>query len=163
MEKVKPVTIRNASFILAVASIADTDCNWKAVTMSDEAAILLRAILSSVLQAPNSATSTLSREGKLTVERDSMHLELPCIPRLELNSANELDSTASLAVENQVSIFSNYLLLDDSHGSSESVSHFTATAAIPGYMSPIEIFRKALHSKEWADSQVQEVAIRAIT
>ena len=38
----------------------------------------------------------------MTVERDSIHLELQCTPRLELHSANELDSAASLAVENQV-------------------------------------------------------------
>ena len=151
MEKVIQVTIRNASFILAVASTAGAD--WKAVSLSEEAAILLRAILSSV---PNNATSTLPQDEEITAGSTTIHLN-QCIPKLELNSANELDSTASLAVENQVPISSNPLLLDDSHRSSESVSHFTVTAAIPGYMSPIEIFRNVLHSKEWAESQVQEV------
>ena len=153
IEKVIQVTIKNASFVLAVASTAGA--HWKAVTPSEEAVVLLRAILSSVPQVTNSVNLKLPRdreEEMLTVGNTTMPLE-QSIPQIELlSSANELDLQVATA-ESEVPIVPSPSLLDDTR---DFRSHSTLVA-LPGYVSPIEIFRNALRSKEWAESQVQEV------
>lgn len=146
MEKVIQVTIKNASFILAVASKAGV--NWKAVTLGEEAAILLRAILLSLPQQVPTKPSHDQEEEILSGRSTSMHLEQN-VPQRESNSTDEPDLTVA-AAENEVLIPS---LLDVSHDSSKSPT----LAVIPGYISPIEIFRNALHSKEWAESLAQKV------
>ena len=151
IEKVIQVTIKNASFISAVASIAGAD--WKAVTLKQEAAIVLRAILSSLPQVPHLKLSD-HEEDETTIRSPTAHLEQK-IPQLELlKSANELDTMVNFAAESEVPIVHSPSLVDDSQGFSKPHS---AVAAIPGYMSPIEIFRNALRSKEWVESQVQAV------
>ena len=148
IEKVIQVTIKNASFISAVASIAGAD--WKAVTLNEEAAIVLRAILSSLPQVPHLKLSDHEEEiGSATapLEQNTPQLEL-------LKSAHELDMTVTFAAESEVPIVPIPSLVDDSHG---FIKPHSAVATIPGYVSPIEIFRNALRSKEWAESQVQAV------
>ena len=142
------MTIKNASFVLAIASIAGI--NWKAVTLSEEAAILLRAILSSL---PQQVPMKSPLEEEISTGRTTMLLEENILQK-ESSSAKESDLTVAVT-ETELPIIPGHSSLDNiSHGSSESPSML---AVIPRYVSPVEIFCNALHSKEWTESQVQEV------
>ena len=91
MEKVIQVTIKNASFVLAIASKAGI--NWKVVTLSEEAAILLRAILSSL---PQQVPMKSPLEEEISAGSIAMLLE-ENIPQKESSSAN---SDLTVAVTN---------------------------------------------------------------
>ena len=154
-EKVIQVSIKNASFVLAVAP--KSGINWKVVALSEEAAILLRAILSILPQVP-----VKPFQQEISRESTTMHLEQN-IPQSETGSTIESDVTVALAetvaaVNKSISI-PKTSFLDVDHSS--NVANSTVTV-IPGYISPIEIFRDALHSKEWLESQGQEILGQSI-
>ena len=134
-ENVLQVTIRDSSITKSV--------NWKVVTMNEEAALLLRAILSH--QSPQIAV-----QAQISIE--------------QVTPAS-ITSTPSSASEVGYSNETKSLAMELKHDRERPVDIYTAydslsirAATIPGYDSPIEIFRKVLQSKEWVESsKVQDI------
>ena len=132
--------IRDSSITVAMAP--QPGMNWQVITLSQEVAVMLKAILSSqpssVLQQLESpipptsppslppASEVLSSEAVSTTVAETNH--------------QPIAKTSSEAAQSQLRFFNV--------GRRKKKSHH-----IPGYQMPLEIFQKALRSKEWASAQ----------
>ena len=135
-ERVLQVVIKKASFTIAMAP--QPGMNWQVITLSQEAAMMLKAILSS---QPSSVLQQL--ESPVPPTSSS--------PTSEGLSSEAISTTVAeiarqpIAVEPTEALQSRLRFLRLGRGKK---SH-----RIPGYQVPLEIFQKALRSKEWASAE----------
>ena len=149
LEKVVQITIKEATLTVAVAP--KPGVNWKVVSLSEEAATLLRAILSnqSALSLPILQVSTV------TPATTSPSLPPASSEASSIVSSKSTPFTALKSASSEIDPRFNVHALEATPNSTSS--------SIPGYVTPIEIFRAALRSKEWAESeQVQSVLGRSL-
>ena len=149
LEKVVQITIKEATLTVAVAP--KPGVNWKVVSLSEEAATLLRAILSnqSALALPIPQVSTV------TPATTSPSLPPASSEASSIVSSKNTPFTALKSASSEIDPRFNVHALEATPDSTSS--------SIPGYVTPIEIFRAALRSKEWAESeQVQSVLGRSL-
>ena len=134
-ERILQVIIKKASFTIAMAP--QPGMNWRVITLSQEAAMMLKAILSS---QPSSVLE---------------QLESPVPPTSPSPTSEGLSSEA---VSTTVAETNRQPIAVEPTVAGQSLMRFRfgrgkKSHRIPGYQVPLEIFQKALRSKEWASAE----------
>ena len=135
-ERILQVVITKSTF--CVARAIEPGMNWQIVTLSQEAVTMLKAILSS--------------QSSLVLQSQVQPPSLPPTSEFESLSSKAVDSSADETVRQPVA--------GGISGAAQSHlrmfnfgRHKKKSRQIPGYQVPLEIFQKALRSKEWASAE----------
>ena len=149
-ERVLQVVIKKSSFTIALAPQSPkapqaprSEINWQIITLSQEAVMILKAILSS---QPTLAIEQLESQMPPTSTSD-------VAPTTSEGLSSEATSTTAaetncqpIAVEPKMAVVSRMGLF-------KFGKHKKSPPRIPGYQVPLEVFQKALKSKEWASAE----------
>ena len=135
-ERILQVVITKSTF--CVARAIEPGMNWQIVTLSQEAVTMLKAILSS--------------QSSLVLQSQVQPPSLPPTSEFESLSSKAVDSSADETVRQPVA--------GGVSGAAQSHlrmfnfgRHKKKSRQIRGYQVPLEIFQKALRSKEWASAE----------
>ena len=141
-ERVLQVVIKKASFTVAMAP--QPGMNWQVITLSQEAVMMLKAILSSQpslaleLQESHIPPTTPSDLAPITSEGLSSEAKSTTVAEIETNRQPIAPEPTTTAVS-RLRFF--------------NLGRHKKSHRIPGYQVPLEIFQKALRSKEWASAE----------
>ena len=149
-ERVLQVVIKKASLTIAMASQSSPipqapqpGFNWQIITLSQEAVMMLKAILSS---QPSFALEQLELQMPLTSPSD-------VAPTASEGQSTEATNTA-VAETNRQPISVEPAETAISHLKFFNLKrHKKSQHYIPGYQVPLRIFQEALRSKEWASAE----------
>ena len=149
-ERVLQVVIKKSSFTIALAPQSPkppqaprSEINWQIVTISQEAVMMLKAILSS---QPSLAIEQLESQMPPTNTSDLVPTSSEGLsPEATSNTAAETNRQP-IAVEPKMAVVSQMGLF-------KFGKRKKSPPCIPGYQVPLEIFQKALRSKEWASAE----------
>ena len=135
-ETILQVVIKKSTF--CVARAIEPGMNWQIVTLSQEAVTMLKAIISS--------------QSSLVLQSQVQPLSLTPTSEFESLSSKAVDSSADETVREPVA--------GGVSGTAQSHlrmfnfgRHKKISRQIRGYQLPLEIFQKALRSKEWASAE----------
>ena len=146
-ERVLQVVIKKSSFTIALAPQSPkppqaprSEINWQIITLSQEAVMMLKAILSS---QPILALEQLESRTPLTSSSLTTSKELSS----EATSTTAAETNRQpIAVEPKMGVVSRLGLF-------KFGKHKKSPPRIPGYQVPLDVFQKALKSKEWASAE----------
>ena len=138
-DRILQVVIKKSS--LTVAMAPEPGVNWQVITLSQEAAIMLKAILSS------KPSSVLQHHQSHMPSSQSSLVLTPKPVEDSTTVSSELHSQPAATVEGSS-------LIAKSHQRIFKFSrHNKLHHRIPGYQVPREIFQRVLKSKEWASAE----------
>ena len=146
-ERVLQVVIKKSSFTIALAPQSPkapqaprSEINWQIITLSQEAVMMLKAILSS---QPLLALEQLESQTPLTSPS----------PATSEGLSSEATSTTTAETNRQPIAVEPKMAVVSRLGLFKFGKHKKSPPRIPGYQVPLEIFQKALKSKEWASAE----------
>ena len=149
-ERVLQVVIKKASFTIAMASQSSrasqalqSGINWQIITLSQEAVMMLKAILSSqpslALEQQESPKSPTTPSDLPTSKSEAVSTEATSTAIAETNRQ-------PVALEPAESALSRLRFF-------KLGRHKKSQHRIPGYQLPLKVFQEALRSKEWASAE----------
>ena len=150
-ERVLQVVIKKPSFTIALApqspkapQALKPEINWHIITLSQEAAMMLKAILSS--------------QPSLALEMQESQMALPSPSDVAPTMSEGLSSEAMSTTVDETNRQPIALQPEKPAVSRSRLFNFgkhrrSPSSRISGYQVPLEIFQKALRSKEWASAE----------
>ena len=143
-ERVLQVVIKKSSFTIALAPQSPkppqaprSEINWQIITLSQEAVMMLKAILSS--------QPSLALESQMPLTSPS--------PTTSEELSSEATKTAAAETNRQPIAVEPKMAVVSRMGLFKFGKHKKSLPRIPGYQVPLEIFQKALKSKDWASAE----------
>ena len=151
-ERVLQVVIKKSSFTIALAPQSPkppqaprSEINWQIITLSQEAVVMLKAILSS---QPTLALEQLESQMPPTSTSD-----VAPTTSEGLSSEDTCTSTTAAETNRQPIAVEPKMAVVSRMGLFKFGKHKKSPPRIPGYQVPLEVFQKALKSKEWASAE----------
>ena len=149
-ERVLQVVIKKSSFTITLAPQSPkapraprSEINWQIITLSQEAVMMLKAILSS---QPSLALEQLESQMPLTSTSD-------LAPTTSEGLSSEATSTTAAETNRQPIAVETKMAVVSRMGLFKFGKHKKSPPRIPGYQVPLEVFQKALRSKEWGSAE----------
>ena len=149
-ERVLQVVIKKSSFTIALAPQSPkapqaprSEINWQIITLSQEAVMMLKAILSS---QPSLAIEQLESQMPPTSTSDLAPTTSEGLSSEDTSTTAAETNRQPIAVEPKMAVVSGMGLF-------KFGKHKKSPPRIPGYQVPLEVFQKALKSKEWATAE----------
>ena len=143
-ERVLQVVIKKTSFTIAMASqvpqALQSGMNWQIITLSQEAVMILKAILSS--------------QSSLALEQQESQIPPTTPSDLAPTTSEGLSSEATVADTNR-----KLITVEHADAVLSRLGFFNldrrkkSQHRIPGYQAPLEIFQKAMRSNEWTSAE----------